>query len=308
MANNVGNIANVKHGPVLLYFDDGTGERLIGLTKGDVTISVDPKYQDSQFHQTGETVVQKRLLSMAGKVKFTVAEQTVENIAMAMPFAVVYTDGTKKTIGVGIRTGFSLLDSAGKLRIHPINELGMNGDDDPDYLLDDVTVWKAANATGFERTYATSEDRVFDVDIDMFPDLDKPAAYNLYVEGDPAVAGISMTAPSVSTVEAEVSDTFTEVPVAGLSGVDADTAVRVTFSKSVLEHMVESDTLVSLIDDTTRAPVSATLEYDDTNKRVTLTPASALTSTATYQIVVAGIRDASGNTLAAPVLRTITIA
>lgn len=307
MATNVGNIDNVKSGPVLLYFDDGSGWRLIGLTKGDVKFATDPKYKDRVFHQTGETIMGKRMTALNGTVKFTVGEETHENLKMAMPYATVYTDGDKTAIGAGMKSGFDVLESAGRLRIHPINELGTDGDDDPSYTDNDVTIWKVANAKGVERTFTSSDDRVFDVEMDMYPDTTKPAAYCLFVEGDLTVVESTLIAPVVSTVEAEVSDSFTEVPVGGLSSVDTDSQIRVTFSKDMKEHMAESGSFVSLILDSTKAEVAVTAVYDSENKRVVLTPDSALTGGAVYSVVIAGVQDTAGLSLETPVLRSFTV-
>lgn len=86
------------------------------------------------------------------------------------------------------------------------------------------------------------------------------------------------------------------VPADDATGVLTTAAPVLTFN-----NVIASDNVL-LIRQSDNSIVSVTKTYDATGKILTLTPAEALTSAAIYQIVVAGVVDIYGQTLAPSVI------
>jgi hypothetical protein len=88
-------------------------------------------------------------------------------------------------------------------------------------------------------------------------------------------------------------------PVGTANPVGRSTIVTVTFSEGIDQSTI-SATTVSLVDDANN-PITASVAYDSFSLSATLFPSSLLASNTTYQATVTtGVRDASGNALAAP--------
>jgi len=105
------------------------------------------------------------------------------------------------------------------------------------------------------------------------------------------VANADTTAPTVSSVS----------PASLAAGVNATTAVTVTFSEEVNPATVNSNTFV--LRDLLNNPVQAAVAYGVGSRTATLTPSSPLSTMATYTATVKGgadgVKDAAGNALAA---------
>lgn len=298
-----GNINNVKSGPCLIYIDDGSGERLVGLTIGDVEFSIEPNIRERKFHQYGDTAYDYVLQGLAGKVKFSAAETDVDNLKLAIPFGVIFTDGSKKSFGVGLKAGTKLRELAVKIRIHPINQLGTGGDDDPDFVDDDVTVWKCLSMEAFTRKISATDDRTFDISLTVLVDDDKASDYCLWIEGDPAVASIDTTPPTVETVKAEVSSVLTLIPAdaSGLSNVDVNTTIEIVFAEECKSWMAVQE-YITIIADSDKSAIAGIYVHSvvtgtPNKSKVVFTPDSALSAATKYRVLIGGMKDITGNTM-----------
>lgn len=299
---NTGNIDNIKQGAAILFVDDGSGERDVGFTGGDFKLNTEPQVKEILTHQGGEVPVDYRGRGMKASLSVGMMEPTLENMAAILPLSVTYTDGTKKSIGVGLGLNQSYGDKAVKLRIHPINSRGTGGIDDPTWLDEDVSVWRAVNMNAVEEDMSGEDVKMYAVEFTILPDFSKPAGHQLYLKGDPTVADVDVTPPDVETVQAEVSDVLTTVPQGGgseLTGVDTDTVVEITMTEETPAHMSTSKFFQLIADaDGASIPCDVTSEVvsGTPNKtKVTLTPSSALSSLTSYWVAVSGVRDVTGN-------------
>jgi phi13 family phage major tail protein len=89
---------------------------------------------------------------------------------------------------------------------------------------------------------------------------------------------------------------FTAVPVDGATDVSASVNPAITFNNEIASQSV------FLVNDTTDAETTATVSLDTTGKILTIVPASALTASSKYAIVLAGIEDVYGQALANQVI------
>jgi Domain of unknown function (DUF4082)/Bacterial Ig-like domain/Bacterial Ig domain len=102
------------------------------------------------------------------------------------------------------------------------------------------------------------------------------------------------TAPTVSSI----------APASGATGVSRSTTVLATFSEDMNASTVNTSTFL-LVLNSTGTPVTATVTYDSTTRRATLTPSSILAASASYTATVRGgttdprVKDGAGNALAA---------
>lgn len=130
-------------------------------------------------------------------------------------------------------------------------------------------------------------------------------------EGDPGVETSFLSSffdsvykPDADTTAPTITST---VPAADATGVAVTSDVTITFSKALRATTI-NDANFMLLDDTL-SPVAVTITVDADNKVVTLDPASDLTATTTYSIIVTtGVKDLAGNALAATSVTTFTTA
>jgi hypothetical protein len=313
MATEFGNRANVISGPCLIYVDDGTGERNVGLTRGDVEFTIKPDVREQKFHQYGETPVGYKLQGMGAIVKFSAAEYTIDNLRLAMPWTTLYTDGANQALGHGAQIGLELSDEAVMVRVHPINKRGTDGNDDPTYLHADVTFWKGVNMKETPRKITPADDKLIDIELQCIIDSSKPANYNVCIEGDPDVVGIDVAPPTVASVKAEISDVLTLVPAddAGLVDIDAASVIEVIIAEEIKSWMAVQK-YITLIKDSDKSIVAGAYVHEvvtgtpDTSK-ITFTPTSSLTAGAVYQVLIGGLQDISGNTMAGITQRKVTV-
>lgn len=87
------------------------------------------------------------------------------------------------------------------------------------------------------------------------------------------------------------------VPANNATGVIATTHPALTFSNAI------SDVEVLLIKAVDNSLVTVTKAYDSARKVLTLTPSASLTSGGVYSIIIAGVKDIYGQTLAASVVK-----
>jgi chitodextrinase len=99
-----------------------------------------------------------------------------------------------------------------------------------------------------------------------------------------------------------------KTPAAGANGVNAGTAPTATFNEPMKASTITSTTFQ--LKDASNAVVPATVSYNATTQKATLTPQSALAYGATYTATVkggtGGVTDVAGNALAASVVWSFT--
>ncbi len=303
-----GNTGLIIQGPAKIYVDYGLGGgyEAVGLTQGDLKVGYNPQWGQITAHQLGKAPADYRFEGATATIKFDCLERTNTNLKLAIPTASISV-GTGEAVNFGIPLGARLSDYAVKVKVHPMNHLGAGGEDDESYLTDDYTFWKCASMLAFEDNLNGEADRLYPVELTAMPDLTKGQSQMLFIKGDPADAAIDSTPPTVSDVQAEVSNVATSIPVGDLASVDADTVITVTFSESVKSaQMIQP--YVTLVADSDKTVVPCTYVYDSTTFKLTLTPASVLTSTAKYHVSVAAVQDLTGNIQSGTYIRSFTIA
>jgi hypothetical protein len=102
------------------------------------------------------------------------------------------------------------------------------------------------------------------------------------------------------TTEAAPAVTST-LPAAGATNVSLNTTVQAVFNKPVVASSISF-----VLKGPSGATVTSTMTYNATTNTATLTPGAPLASSTTYTATVSGVKDASGNVLAAPVSWSFT--
>jgi hypothetical protein len=115
---------------------------------------------------------------------------------------------------------------------------------------------------------------------------------NYWVDVVFATGAATGTPPSVTTI----------TPANGAAGISASTTVTATFSQAMNAATINPGTF-TLVDTTTGTTLSATVAYNSTNQRATLTPGSPLRAGVRYAATVkggtGGVQSATGLALAA---------
>jgi methionine-rich copper-binding protein CopC len=86
-----------------------------------------------------------------------------------------------------------------------------------------------------------------------------------------------------------------ESPLPGATGVATNTALAVTFSKSI-----QASTITFTVKDASGNPVAGSVSYTSGTDTATFTPTTALAASTTYTATVSGATDLSGNVMPAP--------
>lgn len=102
-------------------------------------------------------------------------------------------------------------------------------------------------------------------------------------------SSVDSTAPTITSI----------VPAANALGVAITSNITITFSEAIV--LVNGN--YNLIKLSTGALVPFVATYDNATKTTTLNPSSSLDAATQYALTVSGVRDLSGNTLAASTIR-----
>jgi hypothetical protein len=305
--------SEIKIGSAKVWADNGGGNRAIGFTLDDVVIRKTAEYHDTKAGQLGSMIIDKKLIGESAEVEFSMLQTNWDNLKLALPMSTVYT-GTGTSLGIGNDPYGSLLDKAIKLTIHPINQEGVGGIDDETFLDDDVTLWKCANAEGFELPFKSGDDKVYKIKMTVFPDTAKSAGMYLGIIGDPANTTLDTTPPTLSATVGVYADktgpTYTAV-VRGteLTDVLATSRLKFVFSEALEASSAENykNYVVTRVDTDVQLDISGeTISYDPDTFTVTIT-ALTLVAEKHYSIGVSGVKDVSGNVMI-PDVRRILIA
>lgn len=154
-------------------------------TEGGV-FTVEPKMKPIEFEDTGESTLDDRITGWEAKLKLTVSQENLELIQLAMAGAHAIKDTAgAKVIGITDGPlGASNRDRAVKINIHP---RALPADDKSM----DITIYKAASTTGFERAYKNEQGK-FDLEFNVYPrdgfDMSKPGNFFHVGPTDPNAA------------------------------------------------------------------------------------------------------------------------
>ena len=128
------------------------------------------------------------------------------------------------------------------------------------------------------------------------------ATYTATVSGAKGLFGNTMASPvSWSFTTAGPPQVTSETPASGVTGIATLTTVTATFNEAV-----QPGTISFVLKDASNNVVPATVTYDSGTNIATLTPSSALSTSATYTATVSGAKDLFGDTMAAPVTWSFT--
>ncbi|MBX6311548.1 MAG: Ig-like domain-containing protein [Isosphaeraceae bacterium] len=142
--------------------------------------------------------------------------------------------------------------------------------------------------------------------------LNYSTTYTIFVQGGSSgvksVYGVALDtsfSASFRTVAAPAAPTVTATsPVDGSTGVDPNTTVQVTFSQPMIASTINTSTFQ--LQDASGNSVAATVTYDATSSKATLTPSSALNSGTTYTIFVQGGSGGVQSTAGVPMAATFS--
>jgi hypothetical protein len=162
----------------------------------------------------------------------------------------------------------------------------------------------AASMEAVEFDYNGKDDRVYDIKLFVIPDLSQPAGQEMWIHGDPAVADVDVTAPTISSLKAEVATVLTAIPAdaAGLADVDADTTIELILDEECKDTLMNAKHF-SIIKDADKSVVAGAFVHTvvagaPNTSKIVFTPTAVLTAAAAYQVLIGGMKDISGNEMA----------
>lgn len=166
------NTQNIRLGTCSITFDGND----LGYTMGGVEVEVTTNTHETKVDQFGDVVANEFIQGRNIMVRLPLAEVTLDAMVRIMPGATKITDATDATsIKVEVKTGIgtSLLTTAKKLVLHPI-DLAVSDKSE------DLTIPLANTAGAMQFAYKYDEERVFNCEFKGYPD----ANGLLFVYGD----------------------------------------------------------------------------------------------------------------------------
>lgn len=163
---------DVKLGPCKVTF--GTEE--IELTKGGVTLRIQPMYKEITVDQHGSSVVDDRITGWDVRAIVPMLKTDYDS----MKAVAVFMEEQGGGVLVDRKLGTSMRGAALELNLHPTENAV--GD-----LSEDATFWLAAPVTGMELGYSYDNERIYNVEFRAYPktDADPGEPANYFVIGDP---------------------------------------------------------------------------------------------------------------------------
>ena len=250
----------------------------VGFIKGGIKIEHEEEQYDVEVDQaTG--IVKSFIVKEGMKISLALAEVSLANLAIAMGYPTSAVAST--TLSFGGKTTVTE-------RALFINMKG------PGPGTAKMTIYKAVPTGKTSPAYTKDKETLVDVEFKVLEDVSKTAEarYGTYV-----ASGADTTAPTIALSTPTDGGTV-------LLNVKGIVVWTITETGSVLDEnsIVYGDT-VSIIDITTPASaalVAGTIVYSASAKTITFTPTSNWTASNSLQaIVTTGLKDASGNHLAA---------
>lgn len=251
-----------------------------GFIKGGIAIEHSESAREIKVDQA-LGAIDKIVTDEDMKVKLSLAEPTLANIALAFGYA--YESGE-----------FSFGDKASQTcRTLYINVKGPNGANRK------FTFWKARPTGKTSQAYKRDNETVIDVEFDILTDTSKPQSQRF---GKIADSGAGLANPTV---------TLTTPAEGGSVAAGSTAALELSFTcEAPLDEgtLVCGDTVCVTKAGTPPTLVAASATYDRTEKKMSIQPAQALTS-GTYCVTVStGVRDTAGGHIASPYVTYFTVA
>lgn len=262
------------------YGESEAQARDAGFIKGGISIEHSEATREIKVDQA-LGAIDKVVTDEDMKVKLTLAEPTLANIALAYGYA--YESGD-----------FSFGDKSPQAhRTLYINVKGPGGANRK------FIFWKARPTGKTSQAYKRDNETVIDVEFDILTDTSRPQAKRFGCISD---SGPSSAKPStVLSVPAE----------GGTLAAGSTAALELLFTcEYPLDEgtLVYGDTVCVTKAGTPPSLVAVSSAYDRSSKKLSLTPAQAL-SAGTYCLTVStGVKDTSGAGLAAPYVTYFTVA
>lgn len=144
-------ISNLRMGACTVTF----GGVSLGHTKGGVTFTYSPKFEDLTADQYGDTPIDKVLTGEEVTIKVNLAEPQVAVLNNIIP-AGGHTSSTNERLGIGTDAGYSTRSDAKALVLHPVDRSSSD-------VTEDITLYKAISAEPVDLNYEVDKQRVFEI-------------------------------------------------------------------------------------------------------------------------------------------------
>ena len=241
----------------------------IGSTDGGVMLTVGNEYHDVEVDQS-KVPIDTKLDKRTAKLSCDMAEATLANLALAMALPTTALAGS--TVSVGLQ--------------EPENKTIYIVGPAPDGKVRTIHVFKAKVTGSPEMAYQKDEKVVVPLEITAIPDFEQSTGQELMTITDAADDTI---APTVSSSDPADDDA---------AHPKADPIVW-TMSKSMDASSVNLHN-VYVIKATDGMVVAGTVAYTEADKKITFTPAAALSATTAHiAVLTTAVRDLAHNRLAA---------
>jgi hypothetical protein len=167
------NAQNLRIGDCDVFFN----EVALGYTKGGVEFTFDREFVDMVADQHGTMPLDMVLSGQDLKIKLTLAEITGSNLAISNPEGGYNFAGSDGKVGFGRDAGYSLLQNAKLLRLHPRNLASTNRNED-------IYIFKAVSVESVNLNYKIDEQRALEITFRALVDTSAQDGYRLGRIGD----------------------------------------------------------------------------------------------------------------------------
>lgn len=171
------NTKNVKLGPCVVYYETGedSGQFVdLGYTKGGVEVQVETDTHEVTVDQFGETAINEIITARNVTVTIPLAETTMDNLLNVMPGAEWDSEADKNCVVVNSGVGSSLLGFARALILRPKDRVLLPASaTKAERGAEDFVVFKAGTAGGIDFSYNSDEERIFNVELKGYPDIEE---------------------------------------------------------------------------------------------------------------------------------------
>ncbi|MCK9461589.1 MAG: hypothetical protein M0R80_18325 [Proteobacteria bacterium] len=151
----------------------------IGHTKGGVEVTYKPEFSEISVDLYGGSIVDKRLKAEDFQVKVPLAEYTLANLKKVIPSGDLVESGGKTALKIGRQAGYSLLNEAQRLVLHPVSREASD-------ISFDVIVWKAVQIGEIKLGFNDSE-TIMEAQYQAFIDESKANKNYLATIGDSTI-------------------------------------------------------------------------------------------------------------------------
>ena len=276
-------IENVKLGAGKLSIMSGGIWVDVGETEGASTLTYTPEYYEVKVPRTGTTTRKLLNLGQNATLEMTIVNFTKANIHRAAPLSVIYTSGGQIAMGFGGGLNKDLFTDALRLKFHPYNTETSDNNDDNTYLDDDFIFWKAASSADLALAFAYDDTRKIPTTFQIFKDDTQDASISLFIVGDPAVVGITQTAPAL----------IDTLPANAATAVALDAKVYIVLDQQLVDDQLGVGD-VGLCLASTGVEVASTKTYGKTlsqlaDSTITVNNPATVTSTTIFNLAAADV-------------------